>query len=418
MTNDAPIFDPIAFKLTDKQTYLTALARKVGQEKLAPRAAEYDLNATFPSENYEDMFKAGLMGICVPEKYGGHGADILTYSMTAAELGRYCGSTALTWNMHVSSTLWTGDLTDDLDMSDTERATHERRRAIHYKRIVEDGAIYAQPFSEGGAAAAGKVAWSTHAVPANKKGGGWIVNGKKIFASLSGHADYYGILCTEVREGEKPSRRNSVYVAIPADAEGVKVTGEWDPMGMRGTVSRTLHFKDVFVPEEAMLMPRGIYYAATSQWPHMFLTLCPTYMGLMQAAYDFTVKYLRGEYPSLPPVKRRMYPTKQLAVAKMKIMLEQSKALFYQTLSEARPKPDKDQLLRAWVTQYTVMENASEMSQLAIRTCGGQSMLKSLPLERIFRDARCGALMLPWTAEICLDNLGRQALYERGETDD
>ena len=416
--NDSPIFDPVAFKLTDKQIYLTNLAREVGQEKLAPRAEQYDREASFPIENYKDMFEAGLMGICVPEKHGGHGADLLTYAMTAAELGRYCGATALTWNMHVSSTLWTGDITNDLDMTEDERETHERRRAIHYKRIVEDGAIYSQPFSEGGAAAAGKVAWSTHAVPTDANGGGWIVNGKKIFASLSGHADYYGILCTEVREGEKPSRRNSVYVAVPADVEGVSVTGEWDPMGMRGTVSRTLHFKDVFVPEEAMLMPRGIYYAAASQWPHMFLTLCPSYMGLAQAAYDFTVKYLRGEYPGLPPIKRRMYPTKQLAVAQMRIMLEQTKALFFQTLSEARANPNKDQILRAWATQYTVMENASEMSQLAIRTCGGQSMLKSLPLERIFRDSRCGALMLPWTAEICLDNLGKQTLYERGETDD
>ncbi|MEM7126054.1 MAG: acyl-CoA dehydrogenase family protein [Chloroflexota bacterium] len=415
---DAPLFDPIAFNLTEKQIRLTSLARKIGQEKLAPRAAMYDKDATFPSENYRDMFEVGLMGICVPEKYGGYGADILTYAMTAAELGRYCGATALTWNMHVSSTLWTGDLTDDLEMSPDERAIHEERRAIHYKRIIQEGAIYAQPFSEGGAAAAGKVAWSTHAVPTKSNGGGWIVNGKKIFASLSGHAHYYGILCTEVREGERPSRRNSVYVAVPADADGVSVTGEWDPMGMRGTVSRTLHFTDVFVPEDAMLMPRGIYYAAAREWPHMFLTLCPSYMGLAQAAFDFTVKYLRGEYPGLPPVKRRMYPTKQLAMAQMKIMLEQTKSLFYQTLSEARRNPDKDQLLRAWATQYTVMENASEIAQLAIRTCGGQSMLKSLPLERIFRDARCGALMLPWTAEICLDNLGKGVLYERGETDD
>ncbi|MEM7803034.1 MAG: acyl-CoA dehydrogenase family protein [Chloroflexota bacterium] len=417
-TLDAPIFDPCAYKLSDKQIYLTDLARQVGQESLAPRAAQYDREASFPIENYRDMFNAGLMGICIPEQHGGHGADILTYAMTAAELGRYCGATALTWNMHVSSTLWTGDITDDLAMTAAEREIHDERRAIHYRRIIEDGAIYSQPFSEGGAAAAGKVAWSTQAVPTDQNGGGWIVNGKKIFASLSGHANYYGILCTELKPGEKPSRRNSVYVAVPADAPGVTVSGEWDPMGMRGTVSRTLHFKDVFVPEEAMLMPRGIYYAAASQWPHMFLTLCPAYLGLCQAAFDFTVNYLRGEYPGLPPVKRRMYPTKQIAVAQMKIMLEQTKALFHQTLSEAQAKPNKDQLLRAWTMQYTVMENASELAQLAIRTCGGQSMLKSLPLERIFRDARCGALMLPWTAEICLDNLGKGILYERGETDD
>jgi alkylation response protein AidB-like acyl-CoA dehydrogenase len=55
---------------------------------------------------------------------------------------------------------------------------------------------------------------------------------------------------------------------------------------------------------------------------------------------------------------------------------------------------------------------------LAIRTCGGQSMLKSLPLERLYRDARCGSLMLPWTAELCMDRIGREALYEPGEKDE
>jgi alkylation response protein AidB-like acyl-CoA dehydrogenase len=64
------------------------------------------------------------------------------------------------------------------------------------------------------------------------------------------------------------------------------------------------------------------------------------------------------------------------------------------------------------------MENANEIAQLAIRTCGGQSMLKSLPLERLYRDSRCGSLMLPWTAELCLDMLGKGCLYERGEADD
>ena len=59
-----------------------------------------------------------------------------------------------------------------------------------------------------------------------------------------------------------------------------------------------------------------------------------------------------------------------------------------------------------------------EIATLAIRTCGGQAMLKSLPLERIYRDSRCGSLMLPWTAELCLDRIGREALNETGETDD
>src|SRR5213075_1276338 len=125
----------------------------------------------------------------------------------------------------------------------------------------------------------------------------------------------------------------------------------------------------------------------------------------------------RGEAPGTS-VKRRMFPTKQIAVAEMHVMLEQTKALWFQAVSEARPNPTKEQVLRAYAAQHTVMENANALAAKAIRTCGGQSMLKNLPLERIYRDSRCGSLMLPWTAEICLDRLGRETLYEPGEKDD
>ncbi|MEZ5537162.1 MAG: acyl-CoA dehydrogenase [Thiolinea sp.] len=416
MNIDAPMFNPSAWRLTEQQAQLCAEARELGQSRFAERAFQYDRTATFPTENYRDLHDAGLLGVCIPEDQGGRGADLKTYMLMAAEIGRYCGATALTFNMHVSSCLWTSQLSDSLEMDAETRAEHERMRAIHYARIINDGKVYAQPFSEGGDAAAGKAAFSTTAQITD---GGWLIKGKKIFASLAGHADYYGALCTEISGPEDtPSRRNTMYIAVPADAEGVSVEGEWDPLGMRGTVSRTLIFDNVFVPHEAQLMPRGIYFNAAKNWPHMFMTLTPTYMGIAQAAYDFTVKYLRGEVPGTPPVKRRMYPTKQLAVAQMRIMLEQTKALWFQTISEAGPGPDKDSLLRAWAAQYTVMENANELAQLAIRTCGGQSMLRSLPLERLYRDSRCGALMLPWTSELCLDMLGKGTLYEADESDD
>ncbi|MEJ2623992.1 MAG: acyl-CoA dehydrogenase [Pseudolabrys sp.] len=412
---DAPIFAPDAFRLTDFQAELIAKARRFGKAKLAPRAAIHDREATFPIENFRDMHPEGLLAICIPKEDGGTGADFQTYCLTAAELGRYCGATALSWNMHVCSTLWSGALSDDLEMDADTRKAHLARRSMHYQRILKVGAVYAQPFSEGGAAAAGGIAFGTEAKPVD---GGFVLNGKKIFASLSGSADYYGVLCTERAEGEQASRRNTLYLAVPADAEGVSVVGDWDPLGMRGTVSRTLLFKDVFVPEDGMLMPHGVYFQAASRWPHMFMTLTPTYMGLAQAAYDFTVAYLRGEVPGMPPVKRRMFPTKQIAVAEMRVMLEQTKALWFQAITEACPNPSREQVLRAYAAQYTVMENANAIATKAIRTCGGQSMLKSLPLERIYRDSRCGSLMLPWTAEICIDRIGREALYEPGEKDE
>ncbi|MDE2371591.1 MAG: acyl-CoA dehydrogenase [Burkholderiales bacterium] len=399
--------------LTPLQRELTEIAATLGRERFAPRAERYDREASFPFENYDDLREAGLLKICVPREHGGLGADFATYVMVAAEIGRHCGATALSYNMHVCSTMWAGVIADALEMTPEQRADHAANRAVHFERIARQGKVYSQPFSEGGAAAAGKAPWGTLAHPVD---GGYRVTGRKIFASLAGAADYYGVLCTVDRPGA--TQRDSLYLAVPADAPGVTVTGDWDPLGMRGTVSRTLVFDDVYVPSSERLMPEGLYWQAALRFPHMFATLSPTYMGIAQAAYDFTVAYLRAEVPGMPKVLRRMYPTKQVAVAEMRIKLEQTRALFLQNARDAAVDPDKDTRMRIYAAHYTIMENAQALAALAIRTCGGQSLLKSLPLERLYRDSRCGSLMLPWTAELCVDRLGRECLYEAGERDE
>ncbi|RYF42053.1 MAG: acyl-CoA dehydrogenase [Comamonadaceae bacterium] len=400
---------------TPRQRELLALAHELGTTKFASRAAQWDETASFPFANYEDLRSAGLLALCVPQAHGGGGADYATYMMVAAEIGRHCGVTALTWNMHICSTMWTGVLADGVPMSDDQRAEHLARRELHFARVVNEGAIYAQPFSEGSAAAAGRAPFGT---TAKKVDGGWLVNGRKIFASLSGAANYYGILCTEDKGDAHPDARDTLYLAVPATSEGFSISGDWNPLGMRGTVSRNLAFKDVFVQDAEQLMPRGVYYKGAQTWPAMFFTLAPTYLGIANAAYDFTVSYLRGEVAGEPPVKRRMYPTKQIAVAQMRIQLENLRSIFLRAIAEARPNPTRDERMRLYAAQYTVMEGANDIARLAVRTCGGQSMMKHLPLERLYRDSRCGALMLPWTAELVLDRMGREALYLPGEKDE
>lgn len=400
---------------TPLQRDLLQRAHALGRDRFAARAAQWDREASFPFANYDDLREAGFLGLCVPTAHGGLGADYATYMMVAAEIGRFCGATALTWNMHICSTMWTGVLADGIAMTEAQRAEHLARRELHFQRIVKDGAVYAQPFSEGSAAAAGRAPFGT---TAKKVEGGWLVNGRKIFASLSGAADYYGILCTEDKGDDHPDARDTLYISVPATSAGFSISGDWDPLGMRGTVSRNLGFKDVFVSDAEQLMPRGIYFKGAQTWPAMFFTLSPTYLGIATAAYDFTVKYLRGEVEGEPPVKRRQYPTKQIAVAQMRIQLESMKSLFVRAITEARPNPTKDEKLRLYAAHYSVMEGANDIARLAIRTCGGQSMMKHLPLERLYRDSRCGALMLPWTAELILDRMGRETLYEAGERDE
>ena len=113
---DTPLFDPLAHHLNHGQADLIARARKLGAERFAPRAALHDRDASFPTDNYRDLRDAGLLAVCIPQQHGGLAADYLTYALAAAEIARSCGATALTWNMHVCSTLWTGALADALDM--------------------------------------------------------------------------------------------------------------------------------------------------------------------------------------------------------------------------------------------------------------------------------------------------------------
>lgn len=381
---------------------LIEVARWLGDNRFQQRADAYDREARFPTENYEDLFKAGFLALTIPKDDGGLGADFETYCRVSAELGRWCGATALTLNMHAQTMFWTGAVFDTTPGFDDIRAIQNKRREEIYRQVIEEGAIFAQPFSEpNSAAAAGKAPFGT---TARRVEGGWIVNGVKHFASLSGAARYYSMVCTVESDEGSARTKNAVYLCVPQDAEGFEIIGSWDPIGMRATVSRGLKMEEVFVPESLELLPCGVYYNLALNWPHMFFSLCPTYLGISQAAFDFTVDYLQGGL--------RDIASKQHAVAEMRLKLEQSKALFETTLRDAGFGPSKDQRLRAYAAQHTIMEHAQEICALAMRTCGGRTLLKSFPLERLYRESRCGSMMLPWTAEIAHNRLGEESLFD------
>lgn len=403
-----------AFEPTSRQRELIALARALGTERFAARAAAYDREAAFPFENYDDLRAAGLLGLCIPAAEGGMGGDFQTYCLVAAELGRHCGATALTFNMHSCTCMWSGQVCDELGFDEATTALHHRRRSAIYGQILQGGALYAQPFSEpDNAVAAGKAPFGT---TARQVDGGWLVNGLKHFASLAGAATHYGVLCTEDIGGQPHDARDTLYLSVPAGSEGFTITGPWDPMGMRATVSRTLEFHDVFVPDDGHIMPRGAYFRAATEWPQIYMTICSPYLGIAEATLEFTVRYLRGEVDGGPQAQRRS-PLKQHAVAHMAIKVEAARALWERSIAEAGPRPAKAVRLRALAAHYTVMETAAEVSTLALRTCGGRSLTRAFPLERFARDARCGSVMLPWTAEACLERLGYGTLYEPGERD-
>ena len=405
----ADMFSP----LNANQRRFVDAVRAMGPE-FQRRGFANDAEGKFPAANYADLKKHKLHAVNVPTRYGGLGGSYMDYGVFGAELARWDGATALTFNMHAATMMWSSVIVDDFDLPAEAKKKHEANRAKVYEKVVNEGAIFAQPFSEpNSAAAAGRAPFGT---AAKRVDGGFIVSGTKHFASLAGYADYYAVVCTEEDKDGMHDVKNTVLIAVPAKANGVKLFGGWDVLGMRATDSRSLEFNDVFVPDENMLMPPGIYYQAAVKWPHMFVSLTPSYLGISQAAFDFTVAYLRGEAEGAPPAGGpRHSAAKQMAVAQMRIKLEQSKALWWKIMHEARMNPTKEERLRAYACQYTVMEHANEICQLGLRVCGGRSIFKNFLIERLYRDSRCGSLMLPWTAEICLERVGRESLFEPGE---
>jgi alkylation response protein AidB-like acyl-CoA dehydrogenase len=381
-----------------------ALVRELGPA-FAERAARWDRETAFPFENYAELRDAGMLGLCIPERFGGMGASFQDYMHVSAELARFCPVTALTFNMHSQTTLWTGILADDLDMPEDVRNRHERIRMGLYRWILDDGALMSQPLSEGIARGA-TAGVATTATPVE---GGFHVNGRKVFASLAGAADAYNFTC------RVPGEDGVRFLSVRSDNPGVKIVGDWDPLGMRGTDSRTLLFEDAFVHVDDELLPSGGFDQLAQRWPHVYLTLTPTYIGLTRAVVDFVQAYLGSTPPAGVPARRDV-PAKQWAWAEIQIAYERSRSLWECAVAEAGLDPSPEQLRRAWAASFTAMETAPEVAALAIRACGGGSLMRNLPLEQHYRDARCGSVMLPWSAEVCLELLGRFGLYE--EPDD
>jgi alkylation response protein AidB-like acyl-CoA dehydrogenase len=367
------------------------------------RAVVTDREASFPWGNFNDLRERGFLALCVPKEYGGMGASYADYMRVSEEIGRHCGSTALTFNMHNATMIWAGEVADKLEMTPEERASHNARRAEMFRGVVERGEIHSQPFSEGlnPGALAGT---ATRAVPVE---GGFLVTGRKIFASLSGAADRYNVTCQV--EGEEFLR----LLSVPANADGVEIVDDWDPLGMRGTVSRTLLLKDAFVPADLEILPPGMYDQAARRYPYLFMSLAPSYLGLTKGILDFTRNYLRGDVKGAAKgTGRRDHPIKQYGWAEMQIAYEQSRALLYSVVDSAHLDPTESDLVSAWAAVYTVMEHANQVAAKAIRVCGGQSMLKHMPLERMYRDSRLGATMLPWSAEVAIERIGKAGLYD------
>ena len=163
-----------------------------------------------------------------------------------------------------------------------------------------------------------------------------MVNGRKFFVSLAGAAPYYATPASAL--GDEPWIERTLYLQVPKDAPGVTFQGEWDPMGMRAPSAGTWCSQDVFVPDEAEVLPPGGFGALYNAFPHLPLSFSATFLGL-----DAGRLRLHDRLPDRAGARRAGLqteaPAKGYAVAEMLFTLEAARALYYRAISEARVDP-------------------------------------------------------------------------------
>jgi len=375
-------------------TRFVALAGELADAFAAP-ADRLDRDNAFPHENFDDLRASGYLKLTVPERYGGLGADPISYILAQERLAQGCASTALAVNMHLSLMGRLGD----------NGPWPEERYADLARQVAEGEAIVNTTNSEPelGSPSRGALPSTT----ATRVAQGWIVNGRKRWATLAPALTHMYSLVT-VLDGDAPPRRGNIL--IPASAAGVRIEETWNNLGMRGTGSHDIVFEDVLVDSDALL-PNERADAPNEGAAWWTFPSCAVYLGVGTAAKNAAIAYARERSPNGMAGTIAELQTVQHRIAEMEILIWQAHTLLLDTAQEWQRFPDlrTDLLWKLGALKYTSTNNVLSVTEIALRVAGSAGLAYSSPLQRYFRDART-AIGHPPMDDAVLTQVGKRAL--------
>ena len=360
----------------------TARAAALGS-LLRTNADRYDREGAWASESFEAVRNAGLLRIAVPIELGGDGATISDVAMVQRELARHDGSTALASAMHQHVTAFTA---------------WRYRRSLPgaeatLRRIADDGIVVV---STGGGDYTNPTG---SAVPVE---GGYLVSGKKSFVS---QAPVGTVLSTMFPVDGVEGQRRVINVAVPFASDGVTIVENWDTMGMRGTASHDVVFRDVFVPTERVLAerPYGVIDPPLQVISSIaFPIISAVYLGIAEGAFAHAVDLAGG---------RGSHVTVQRRVGEMRHELQVAEWALQGALDIVGddPSPSMSTVVAAMAAKRQIVLAAERVTSLAMEVGGGSSFRTGSPIGRSHRDAMAGRFH-PFDPETTLVHGGRFAL--------
>lgn len=361
------------YGVSASDTPFVETAASIAKDVAGPAAADVDAKARFPREAVSALQSKGLAGLTVGTDAGGKGAGPRAFCAVVEELAMACPSTAMIYNMHVSAT-----------MAIATSKTLAHKGAV-LKAIAAGKHLSTLALSEKGSRS---VFW----IPVSKLNGD-TTSAQKSFVTSAGNADSY------VADAGLPNAKSpleSVLFLVDRKAPGVKVVAPFQGLGLRGNDSAPVSFENVKVPKESLLCAAGEGIGVMLQviLPWFAIGTAAMAHGICRAAVGATIGHLSGAGFDFNNSKLRDLPNLRSRLAQMMVRTEQSRALLGYTLG-LMEKPIDATPLYVLQSRLSAIQAALDVTDLAMKTCGGAAFSNHLALERYFRDARAGWVMAP-----------------------
>jgi alkylation response protein AidB-like acyl-CoA dehydrogenase len=358
------------FQLSEEHRLIQETARRIAKEQIAPRAAEIDITEEYPSDIFDSFREVGLLGLTLPQAYGGSGAGTLALALAVEEAAKYCCASGL---MLLLSALPTHPIM--LGGSEAQKQTWLPKSA----RGEMKGAFCLTEPNAGSDASA----IESRAV---RDGDDYVLNGEKVFISGGTVADF--VVAFAKTDGATGPRAIAGLI-VPTDSPGFSVARTDRKMGVRGVPTANIVFDNVRVPRENLIGEeegRGFQHAMLT------LNTCRPVVGargvgLAEGAMTYALEYARQRQAFGKSIADLQ--AIQFMFADMVIQIEAARLLVYQgawLVDQGKYQREHAALLSVAKTYAT--EIAVKVSSDALQVLGAQGYMMDHPLERHYRDAR------------------------------
>jgi alkylation response protein AidB-like acyl-CoA dehydrogenase len=354
------------FDLTDDQREIQALTRDFAQAEIEPNAARWDREHEFPRELFGKLAELGLMGVCVPEEYGGAGADFLSYILVLEELSRADAGVGVTVAVHTSA------CTLPLLMYGTDE---QRARFVPPLARGEGIGAFALTEAESGSDAG---ALRTRA---EEDGDGWRITGAKQWITNGAHASTF-LLFARTDPETAGARGVSAFVL---DAEHVRITREEEKLGLNSSCTNDLVVEGAVVGRDRLVHEEGRgFRVAMGTLDGGRIGIAAQALGIAQAAYDVARAYAKERRTFGKPIAE--HQAIQWKLADMATEIDAARLLVYRAAwlkEQGRPHSEEGAKAKLFASEMARRQTAE-----AIQILGGYGYTKEFPVERYYRDAK------------------------------